>query len=146
MRDVCRGWPGRAGRAGRRGERRAGCGHWNGKGWAAICPSRLPLFTVPLCLPHTHPPAAYHHGEASLSGTIVGLAQDFVGSNNINYLVPQGEATNTLGGQSRHVIAEPGAQALHALLYVVLGCKPCMQTVHRSRPKRHRPLRPPPTS
>jgi hypothetical protein len=36
--------------------------------------------------------AAYHHGEASLGGTIVGLAQDFVGSNNINYLVPQGEA------------------------------------------------------
>jgi DNA topoisomerase-2 len=36
-------------------------------------------------------PAAYHHGEASLSGTIVGLAQDFVGSNNVNYLVPQGE-------------------------------------------------------
>ena len=34
--------------------------------------------------------AAYHHGEASLAGTIVGLAQDFVGSNNINYLVPQG--------------------------------------------------------
>ena len=35
-------------------------------------------------------PAAYHHGEASLGSTIVGLAQDFVGSNNINYLVPQG--------------------------------------------------------
>ena len=35
--------------------------------------------------------AAYHHGEASLAGTIVGLAQEFVGSNNISYLVPQGE-------------------------------------------------------
>ena len=34
--------------------------------------------------------SAYHHGEASLGATIVGLAQDFVGSNNINYLVPQG--------------------------------------------------------
>jgi DNA topoisomerase II len=34
--------------------------------------------------------AAYHHGEASLAGTIVGLAQDFVGSNNINLLVPSG--------------------------------------------------------
>ena len=29
-----------------------------------------------------------HHGEASLASTIVGLAQDFVGSNNINLLVP----------------------------------------------------------
>jgi DNA topoisomerase-2 len=32
----------------------------------------------------------YHHGEASLQGAIVGLAQDFVGSNNINLLYPDG--------------------------------------------------------
>ena len=31
---------------------------------------------------------AYHHGEASLQSTIVGMAQDFVGSNNINLLFP----------------------------------------------------------
>ena len=35
--------------------------------------------------------SAYHHGEASLAATIVGLAQSFVGSNNVIYLVPQGE-------------------------------------------------------
>lgn len=34
--------------------------------------------------------SAYHHGEVSLQGTIVNLAQDFVGSNNINYLEPIG--------------------------------------------------------
>ena len=34
--------------------------------------------------------SAYHHGEASLQSTIVGMAQNFVGSNNINYLVPSG--------------------------------------------------------
>lgn len=34
---------------------------------------------------------AYHHGEVSLTGTIVGLAQDFVGSNNINLLTPAGQ-------------------------------------------------------
>ena len=33
---------------------------------------------------------AYHHGEASLQSTIIGLAHNFVGSNNINLLVPQG--------------------------------------------------------
>lgn len=34
---------------------------------------------------------AYHHGEQSLSTTIVNLAQDFVGSNNISLLVPNGQ-------------------------------------------------------
>ena len=34
--------------------------------------------------------AAYHHGDASLNSTIVGLAQNFVGSNNINLLDPSG--------------------------------------------------------
>jgi DNA topoisomerase II len=34
--------------------------------------------------------SAYHHGEQSLQSTIVGLAQNYVGSNNINLLVPQG--------------------------------------------------------
>jgi len=32
----------------------------------------------------------YHHGETSLQGTIVGQAQQFVGSNNINLLYPSG--------------------------------------------------------
>lgn len=35
--------------------------------------------------------AAYHHGEASLCGTIVSMAQNFVGSNNINLLKPVGQ-------------------------------------------------------
>ncbi|KAF5361648.1 hypothetical protein D9758_007365 [Tetrapyrgos nigripes] len=44
--------------------------------------------------------AAYHHGEASLSQTIVALAQDFVGSNNINLLMPNGQyGTRDQGGK-----------------------------------------------
>ena len=35
--------------------------------------------------------AAYHHGEMSLNGAIVGMAQNFVGSNNINILKPIGQ-------------------------------------------------------
>ena len=35
--------------------------------------------------------AAYHHGEMSLNGAIIGLAQNFVGSNNINILMPRGQ-------------------------------------------------------
>lgn len=42
--------------------------------------------------------AAYHHGETSLSETIVGMAQDFVGSNNINLLMPQGQFGTRLQG------------------------------------------------
>ena len=35
--------------------------------------------------------SAYHHGEVSLQGTIINMAQDFVGRNNINLLVPGGQ-------------------------------------------------------
>ncbi|CAL1599176.1 unnamed protein product [Knipowitschia caucasica] len=42
--------------------------------------------------------SAYHHGEASLMMTIVGLAQNFVGSNNLNLLQPQGQFGTRLHG------------------------------------------------
>ena len=43
--------------------------------------------------------AAYHHGEASLQGTIVNMAQNFVGSNNIELLAPIGQfGTRIMGG------------------------------------------------
>ena len=35
--------------------------------------------------------SSYHHGEISLSQTITALAQDYVGSNNINLLLPIGQ-------------------------------------------------------
>ena len=35
--------------------------------------------------------SAYHHGEQSLASTIIGIAQHFVGSNNINLLAPPGK-------------------------------------------------------
>ena len=35
--------------------------------------------------------SAYHHGEASLNGAIVNMAQNYVGSNNINLLEPNGQ-------------------------------------------------------
>ncbi|KAG8198803.1 hypothetical protein JTE90_007107 [Oedothorax gibbosus] len=42
--------------------------------------------------------SAYHHGEQALAGTIVGLAQNFVGSNNINTLLPIGQFGTRLQG------------------------------------------------
>jgi DNA topoisomerase-2 len=42
--------------------------------------------------------SCYHHGEASLNGAIVGMAQNFVGSNNINMLIPSGQFGSRLKG------------------------------------------------
>ena len=43
--------------------------------------------------------AAYHHGEMSLQGAIIGMAQNFIGSNNINLLQPNGQfGTRIMGG------------------------------------------------
>nr|USF91789.1 topoisomerase II [Drosophila simulans] len=44
--------------------------------------------------------SAYHHGEVSLQMTIVNLAQNFVGANNINLLEPRGQfGTRLTGGK-----------------------------------------------
>lgn len=40
----------------------------------------------------------YHHGEASLNETIIGMAQDFMGANNIAWFVPQGQFGTRLQG------------------------------------------------
>jgi DNA topoisomerase-2 len=42
--------------------------------------------------------SAYHHGEQSLMGTIINLAQNYVGSNNINLLLPIGQFGTRLAG------------------------------------------------
>ena len=43
--------------------------------------------------------SCYHHGEESLNKAIVGMAQNFVGSNNINLLYPSGQfGSRILGG------------------------------------------------
>uniref|UniRef100_A0A182K2H0 DNA topoisomerase 2 n=1 Tax=Anopheles christyi TaxID=43041 RepID=A0A182K2H0_9DIPT len=44
--------------------------------------------------------SAYHHGEQSLCSTIINLAQNYVGSNNINLLYPGGQfGTRLTGGK-----------------------------------------------
>ncbi|CAA7271414.1 unnamed protein product [Cyclocybe aegerita] len=56
--------------------------------------------------------AAYHHGEQSLATTIINLAQDFVGSNNVNLLKPSGQyGTRDTGGKDhaapRYIFTQP---------------------------------------
>lgn len=44
--------------------------------------------------------SAYHHGEVSLCATIVCMSQDYVGSNNLNILMPIGQfGTRAQGGK-----------------------------------------------
>jgi DNA topoisomerase-2 len=44
--------------------------------------------------------SAYHHGEQSLVSTIINMAQNFVGTNNLNLLSPQGQfGTRLMGGK-----------------------------------------------
>jgi DNA topoisomerase-2 len=52
----------------------------------------------------------YSHGEGSMAETIVGLAQNFPGSNNINLLEPIGQFGSILNGQSaspRYIYTKP---------------------------------------
>tara|TARA_B110000208_G_scaffold186457_1_gene243044 strand:+ start:245 stop:3718 length:3474 start_codon:yes stop_codon:yes gene_type:complete len=60
---------------------------------------------------YTSEHSAYHHGEVSLEGTIKNMAQDFVGSNNVNYLEPIGQFGSRLQGgkdaaQSRYIFTK----------------------------------------
>ena len=44
--------------------------------------------------------SAYHHGESSLQQAIVGMGQNFVGTNNVNLLSPNGQfGTRVMGGE-----------------------------------------------
>lgn len=47
---------------------------------------------------YTSKESCYHHGEASLNAAIIGMAQNFVGSNNINLFMPNGQFGTRLQG------------------------------------------------
>ena len=63
--------------------------------------------------------SGYHHGEQSLNDAIIGMAQDFMGSNNVPWLVPQGQfGTRLQGGKDAaspryiHTYLQPYIQSL----------------------------------
>ena len=73
--------------------------------------------------------SGYHHGEASLMGTIIKLAQTYVGSNNINLLMPNGQfGTRLMGGEDhaspRYIFTE--LNSLTKILYSDLD-KPLLE-------------------
>lgn len=64
--------------------------------------------------------SAYHHGEASLQQAIIGLAQTFVGANNVNLLMPNGQfGTRIQGGSDAaspryiHTLLSPLARKIY---------------------------------
>ena len=63
---------------------------------------------------------SYHHGEASLNHTIIGMAQDFIGSNNLNILVPNGQFGTRLS-----------AKDASAPRYIFTSINPIMKYVFR---------------
>ena len=71
--------------------------------------------------------SGYHHGEASLNDAIIGMAQDYVGSNNLAWLVPQGQfGTRLQGGKDAaspryiHTYLQPYVQ--HLVPQDDMGC------------------------
>ena len=64
--------------------------------------------------------AMYHHGETSLQQAIIGMAQNFVGANNIHYLQPNGQfGTRIQGGKDSaspryiHTLLSPMARKIY---------------------------------
>jgi DNA topoisomerase II len=68
--------------------------------WAALKKNLSSEIKVAQLAGYVSEVAAYHHGEASLNGAIINMAQNFVGSNNLNLLVPNGQfGTRLMGGE-----------------------------------------------
>lgn len=67
--------------------------------WAALKRNLTSEIRVAQLAGYVSETAAYHHGETSLTGAIVGMAQTYVGSNNLNLLAPNGQfGTRLMGG------------------------------------------------
>jgi DNA topoisomerase-2 len=53
--------------------------------------------------------SSYHHGETSLFSTLIGMARDYPGTNNVNYLIPSGQFGSRLSKDSaapRYIFTE----------------------------------------
>ena len=68
--------------------------------WSALKRNLVSEIRVAQLAGYVSETAAYHHGEVSLHGAIIGMAQTFVGSNNLNLLVPNGQFGSRLMGGS----------------------------------------------
>ena len=84
------------------------------KKWGSKAGNQADPFKVAQLASYVADKMQYCHGEQSLSGAIIGMAQDFVGANNIPLLNPDGEhgSRNKNGadnGASRYIFTRPFA-------------------------------------
>ncbi|KAJ3062103.1 DNA topoisomerase 2, partial [Podochytrium sp. JEL0797] len=63
--------------------------------------------------------SAYHHGEASLFSSMIGMAQNYVGSNNLNMLEPRGQFGTRLQGGADAASPRYIFTTLHSMARVV---------------------------
>ena len=61
----------------------------------------------------------YHHGETSLQQAIIGMAQNFIGSNNINLLMPNGQFGSRIQGGDDHASPRYISTMLSALTMLI---------------------------
>ena len=68
--------------------------------WSALKRNLVSEIRVAQLAGYVSETAAYHHGEKSLLDAIVGMSQNYVGSNNLNVLAPNGQfGTRLMGGK-----------------------------------------------
>jgi DNA topoisomerase-2 len=71
--------------------------------------------------------SAYHHGPAAIEQCIVKMAQNFVGSNNINLLSPHGQFGNRVGSNKHQTIGGNAAAAR----YIRTKLNPITEYIYR---------------
>jgi len=67
--------------------------------------------------------SGYHHGEASLNGTMIGMAQDYVGTSNFNLLYPAGSFGSRMGGGKDMKTGDDAAAARYIFTYLSNACR-----------------------
>jgi DNA topoisomerase-2 len=72
---------------------------------------------------------AYHHGEVALEGTIVNMAQDYIGHSNYNLLYPSGNFGSRMGGGPDLKKGEDAAASRYIFTYLNHGTQILFNTV-----------------
>lgn len=116
--------------------------------WAAI---KKPLFGKEIKVAqfqgYVSEQSDYHHGEVSLNEAIVGMAHDYVGSNNLNLLLPNGQFGTRMGGGKDMKAGKDAASARYIYTQLnhtvsTLFKKEDNPLLHYNQSDEHKPIEP----